>query len=679
VLVTRGTNLIYDVQSDVKLRLVQVVGKLSFARDRDTLLNVGVLKVQNSNVCSESGFACDFHDVNKAGEPASAPDGHMPALEVGTFENPIPAEFTARIRLHYFQGAKRTIYDHGVPRNNPNAVSTESRRVTKIDGRTITLDRPLEHEHFGTGDYRSEVANLSRNVIIESADPAGVRGHTIYHMFSRGGISFARFAHLGKEGVLGRYAIHFHLVGNTMRGSSVLGAAIVDSHNRWITIHGTNHLVVRDCIGYQSVGHGFFLEDGTEVYNVLDRNLGIQAYAGKKLPDQVLSFDPNDGGAFWWANGRNTFVRNTACENNRYGFRYDSQRRSNFNSTLSVMMPDGKERKIDIRTIPFYRFEDNETHTEGLYGVTIAGTDLASPDIMHPHIVKDLTIWNVHYALRPHVPKMWIENVKINHATYGIYRPELDHHVYRNLYLTQISARALGRAGRADGHGSGTPAIQHGPFSYENVTLENVRTDNPLICLNTMSPEHPQEGHFRNIVLKNATSRSQVVDDMVPATTRIKLQQPITYYFHDFPSKGQTAKVVSVKYLQLMQDAKYDSLEGFTGKNARLAIVSKVEFPQLLDPVDDLPPATVVTYPPSGATVKLIDGTLIVRGTTTDNVRTKRVVVNGIQAKDVDYNFHQWEARLTNIKQGKLTLEARSEDESGNVERTPHTITLMVK
>ena len=67
-------------------------------------------------------------------------------------------------------------------------------------------------------------------------------------------------------------------VGDTMRGSQVLGAAIVDSHNRWITIHGTEYLVVRDCVGYRSVGHGYFMEDGTEVYNLLDRNLGVQAY-----------------------------------------------------------------------------------------------------------------------------------------------------------------------------------------------------------------------------------------------------------------------------------------------------------------------------------------------------------------------------------------------------------------
>jgi hypothetical protein len=89
-----------------------------------------------------------------------------------------------------------------------------------------------------------------------------------------------------------------------MRGGSVIGAAIVDSHNRWITIHGTEYLVVRDCVGYQSVGHGYFLEDGTEIYNLLDRNLGVQAYRGKRLPKQVLPFDPNDGAAFWWANGR---------------------------------------------------------------------------------------------------------------------------------------------------------------------------------------------------------------------------------------------------------------------------------------------------------------------------------------------------------------------------------------
>jgi len=57
----------------------------------------------------------------------------------------------------------------------------------------------------------------------------------MYHRDSGGGISYAEFRHLGKEGVLGKYSIHFHLVGDTMRGSGVLGASIWDSHNRRLT------------------------------------------------------------------------------------------------------------------------------------------------------------------------------------------------------------------------------------------------------------------------------------------------------------------------------------------------------------------------------------------------------------------------------------------------------------
>ena len=33
----------------------------------------------------------------------------------------------------------------------------------------------------------------------------------------------------------------------------------------------------------------------------------------KRLKDQALPFDPNDGAGFWWANGRNTLVRNVSC------------------------------------------------------------------------------------------------------------------------------------------------------------------------------------------------------------------------------------------------------------------------------------------------------------------------------------------------------------------------------
>ena len=108
VLVARGTKVLYDVKSEAVLRLVQIVGTLTFARDRDTQLNVGVLKVQNSDECSESGFACDFAGVNAAGEPQGPRQGPMPTLEVGTLEKPIPAEHTARIRCTIWKAWTRT-------------------------------------------------------------------------------------------------------------------------------------------------------------------------------------------------------------------------------------------------------------------------------------------------------------------------------------------------------------------------------------------------------------------------------------------------------------------------------------------------------------------------------------------------------------------------------------------
>src|SRR5262249_3428263 len=129
---------------------------------------------------------------------------------------------------------------------------TEERIIRAVDGARLTLDQPLAFDHLGDGDYRGEVANLSRNVVVESAEPKGVRGHPMHHKNSAGAISYAEFRHLGKEGVLGKYSLHYHLAGSTMRGSSVIGASIWDSGNRWLTVHGTNYLVVRDCVGYQS-------------------------------------------------------------------------------------------------------------------------------------------------------------------------------------------------------------------------------------------------------------------------------------------------------------------------------------------------------------------------------------------------------------------------------------------
>jgi hypothetical protein len=268
----------------------------------------------------------------------------------------------------------------------------------------------------------------------------------MYHRNSAGSVSYAEFRHLGKEGVLGRYSLHFHLIGDTMRGSSVVGASVWDSGNRWLTIHGTNYLVVRDCVGYRSMGHGFFFEDGTEVYNVLDRNLAVQAFAAKPLPKQVLPFDKNDGSGFWWANSRNTFTRNVACECDEYGYFFQAAKTADFDPVLSVLHPDGKRRPVDIRTLPFVRFEDNESHTQRRHAFNLGGgvpfgkpnVDGVGPDERHPFVIRNFTAWDVHWAIHPVSPSLLLDGMDVHNAEYGVWRPEYNRHAYRGLHFDKV-------------------------------------------------------------------------------------------------------------------------------------------------------------------------------------------------------------------------------------------------
>src|SRR5262249_42865294 len=145
------------------------------------------------------------------------------------------------------------------------------------------------------------------------------------------------------------------------------------------------------------VGHGYFLEDGTEEFNVLDRNLAVQACKGEPLPKQVLPYDHNDGAGFWWANSLNTFTRNVAAECDEYGFRYDVVKNNDFDPVLNVPQPDGTRRKTDIRTLPFVRFADNEVHCMRRHSVNLGGigADLkgsvsgVGPDEKHPFVLQN--------------------------------------------------------------------------------------------------------------------------------------------------------------------------------------------------------------------------------------------------------------------------------------------------
>lgn len=657
VLVREGHAVVYDVKSDAVIRALFIVGTVTFATDKDTELNVGLIKIQHDEKLDENGFDCNAHPTDakpksRSGQPGFTAgclccDG-KPALLVGTPEVPIAAGKTAKLRLHYIEGMDRESCPaivccggrmdfHGVPmsrtwvklgadvnpRNGPvteitlaetvtgwkagdriivtttgmknyKQTGTEEAAIQAIEGTTAKLTDPLKFAHLGSGEYRAEVANLSRNVIVESAKPDGVRGHTMYHRGSAGGISYAEFRHLGKEGVLGKYSIHFHLCGDSMRGASVIGASIWDSKNRWITIHGTQYLVVRDCVGYKSIGHGYFLEDGTEVYNLLDRNLACQAESGKPLPKQVLPFDKNDGAGFWWANSLNTFSRNVAVDCDQYGFRFDAQPRAGvqigketfgepkkaFDLALDIRQPDGARKRTDLRTIPFVRFDGNESHGHEFWGLNLGQHTggKVGPDLSTPFHIRDMKIWAVTGGWGVEVPNVLIEGMTVHDTTYGVRESQ---------YVAQ---------------------------DYRNFVFSKIR------------------GHIKVASLEDYMKAGAAGE----GNNRARLP--------GFPAgKGDGGPKVQSPEVEVAK----------------------------LTPVDTLPPITVITH------VRKDGNGLVVRGTTSDNGTLKRVTVNGTEAKFSATG--EWEFTLASVKSGPVKLTAVSEDAVGNVEKTPHEVTVSIR
>ncbi len=716
--VRAGHVVVYDVKSEAPIRAVYVAGTLTFAADRDTQLNVGVLKVEAGDEPSEEGFDCDAHIEEL---PAGAV---RPALLVGTPEKPIGAKHTALIRLMPFEGQDKQscpaivccggrMEFHGAPlsrtwvklgatgkkgdatvtlsesvtgwrigdrviitathlgRDNgggTDLLETEERTITAIEGAKLTLDEPLKRDHLGEGDFRGEVANLSRNVTVESASPDGIRGHTMYHKGSAGSISYAEFRHLGKKDTLGRYSLHFHLVGNTMRGSSVIGASIHNSHNRWLTIHGTNYLVVRDCVGYRSIGHGYFLEDGTEVRNILDRNLAVQAMGGKRLPKQVLPFDQNDGAGFWWANSLNTFTRNVSCENNQYGYFFEATETSALKLTLPVQDASGEAKPTDIRTLPFVRFEDNEAHCDGLYGVNLGqGVNRVGPDAKHPFVLRNTKIWEIHYAFRVQAPSVLVEGMTIYNSIYGVYHPNYDRHVYRNMTITQSP-----KHGDAEpfNRGHDDDSIQYGSLTVDGLTFAGHHNSGmPLIQITDHNPTGSAETHIRNVQVINRqdNNRRALVNLGGGPRPTPKTPTSVPVILHDFYGSGRHARVVSAKSGELKTEpAVYKSESPLTGDESRVTEVRDIPFPQLLDPVDDLPPSTVIT-----SVTRTREGWMV-RGWATDNGEIKQVTVNGMAARASRDNFAEWEIVLTGPDLTKFTASAS--DAAGNSEKLTHSV-----
>jgi len=170
----------------------------------------------------------------------------------------------------------------------------DKRYITAIDRTNaakpiLTLDKPLDYKHFakretfGANDFidmRAEVALLTRNVVFRG-DPettkANTYGATMFFHSDGDDSLEARLKHIettdmGQAFKLGRYAIHFHMIG-AVHKSYCEGVVVHTSFNRAFTIHGTHYLRLTNNVGFNVKGHTIFIEDAVETKNVMTNNL----------------------------------------------------------------------------------------------------------------------------------------------------------------------------------------------------------------------------------------------------------------------------------------------------------------------------------------------------------------------------------------------------------------------
>ena len=269
----------------------------------------------------------------------------------------------------------------------------ERRTITAIRGNTITLDKKLDYMHFGKitfdVDQRGEVGLLTRNIKIQaSADAAEsyFGGHIMAMPSSKMYVSGVELNRMGQHMTLARYPIHWHLVGDA-KGQYIRNAAIHDTFNRCVTIHGTHNLRIENNVTYNTVGHCFFLEDGIETGHEFVRNLAVQTKCHPTKPcaptnlaangeldysyenrqayrqaswsgkDTLLPSD-NTVASYWITNPDNSFVGNVAAGSDENGFWLSLPEHPN-GQFLSTEI----SRKTWPRRTKLREFRDNVAHS----------------------------------------------------------------------------------------------------------------------------------------------------------------------------------------------------------------------------------------------------------------------------------------------------------------------------
>ncbi len=230
-----------------------------------------------------------------------------------------------------------------------------------VAGNQVTLAAPFQYKHPGAHDADGNlvivsrpgsapfkllphIGNLTRNVVLRSQNPSGVRGHVLFTHRADVDIRYVLFKDLGRTKItpldvttydangnvthigtnqIGRYSLHMHHVMGPVPTPvngyqyTLVGNAI-DGGTKWgITVHDSHYGLVKANVIYGAPGAGIMTEWGNEAYNEIDGNFMV---ATRGTGDERGDGRSNQGdfgyeGSGLWLAGPYNYVRNNVIAN----------------------------------------------------------------------------------------------------------------------------------------------------------------------------------------------------------------------------------------------------------------------------------------------------------------------------------------------------------------------------
>jgi hypothetical protein len=377
------------------------------------------------------------------------------------------------------------------------------------DGKTITLNEALRYDHLGARDhngvlnYLPQVANLQRNVMIESQSMTGTRGYTLFTGNANVNIQDVGFCELGRtvNGLEDNTTFNpdgsvAHVGTNEgdrypMTVLNLIGPRTAQSNGYQFTL--INNVVDNDGDGnpnnpknimwglalsnsfygliqgndvWSVSGTGIGVEDGASSFNRFDSNFVANVTGtGGRLDDQLA------GDGYWFHNPNNYVTNNIATDINAgstgdiydYGFSVDAVTNDAGGGQVGNQLvpafqgadPSVNGVSVNMNAIPLLLFSGNEVYGATARGFSTwwLGTIFETPD-GNAGTMKNSVVWNQF------------------EAAYFAYETN-------NLVIDGFTVR--GDASQQDNPYLGSYGIVFGDYMTRNAVVKNVDIQNEAV------------------------------------------------------------------------------------------------------------------------------------------------------------------------------------------------------